>query len=186
MATVPNDIATGFLVSIANADPTLLDVSDINGYIAVGFSLITSFISCVLELRTFIAFRRMTEKKQREYSDDYKLLVYAMISLFSHLLMAIQYMFTYIVRWTPTFFTAAYPYLIDLLCLAGPICLFLTSNTLRIRYLKFYGFRKKNPTSDTSMSRIAPSKVKPFDHSGTMSTFAKTDVRNPFNNSLGK
>ncbi|KAH7709310.1 hypothetical protein AAVH_23421 [Aphelenchoides avenae] len=46
----------------------------VNGYVAVSFALVTCALSCLLELRTFFAFRKMNTSHRREHRDDYKLL----------------------------------------------------------------------------------------------------------------
>lgn len=52
--------------------------------------------------------------------------VYAMISFVAHLLMAVQYVCTYLITPSPPFMTVAYPYIVDLLCLSGSVCLVVT------------------------------------------------------------
>lgn len=145
--------------------------------------LITCLVSFCFELATFQAFRQMNEKGRREHREDYRLLskqsdgwflieicsVYAMILLFTNLLMAVQYICKYLVKPSPELSNILQPYIVDLLCFSGPICLFLTrlvaiqivvwlpftfSKTLRSNYLAFYQLRRKNHIGDTSLSFV--------------------------------
>ncbi|KAH7721148.1 SRG-3 protein [Aphelenchoides avenae] len=132
--------------------------SKISGVAQVSVSLFTCLLSCVLEYRTFFAFRTMSSKCKRQYGDDYRLLLYAMMGFFAHVIMATVYVFVYIVGWLPDCLVLGYPYFVDILCLSGPVFLFYTSKHLRRKYLQFYGL-KKHGAREMTVTAVETTKV---------------------------
>ncbi|KAH7718404.1 hypothetical protein AAVH_14181 [Aphelenchoides avenae] len=138
--------------------PTNKFAAKISGYIQVSVSLSTCLLSCALEYGTFFAFRKMSLSCKKKYGEDYRLLLYAMMGFFAHMIMASVYVFVYVVGGLPGFLFTGYAYFVDILCLGGPVCLFYTSKHLRRKYLEFYGLRNKS-SKEVTVTRVQTTKV---------------------------
>ncbi|KAH7680406.1 hypothetical protein AAVH_41219 [Aphelenchoides avenae] len=94
---------------------------------------------------------------RNERHDDYRLLIYAICSLVSQSLIAAYYV-VYTLATSPTLqFIAqsAVVYVVDLLTLSGPVCLFITSRTVRHGFLEFYGLGRMIKPVKTGLTNSA-------------------------------
>ncbi|KAH7717763.1 hypothetical protein AAVH_14837 [Aphelenchoides avenae] len=118
--------------------------------ISVTASLSTCTASCVLELCTLRAYKRLSANRRWQHREDFRLLVYAMLGLVAQVLLGAYFMCLYAIgssnKAVSVITLRSLPYVIDVLSLGGPICLFSTSISLRRRYLKFYGLRRWKDT----------------------------------------
>ncbi|KAH7705523.1 hypothetical protein AAVH_27262 [Aphelenchoides avenae] len=119
-----------------------------NGYLLAGYSVATSAISAALELRTFIAFRSLTKSRQREQRDEFRLLICAMACFVAHFLMTYGYVCMYFAGGQVAI---GMMYVMDILCFSGPICLFVTSKSVRVGYLRFIGLKRAAGSAKVSM-----------------------------------
>ncbi|KAH7700888.1 hypothetical protein AAVH_31988, partial [Aphelenchoides avenae] len=122
----PTDNPNIFLVAYDQAWVTLAGSTAFTVY-----SVITAVVSLSFELRTFCIYHGLDMNSRRNKKDEYRLLIYALTQFVAHFLQA-----TYQVMQGVTSMAgltdlrkqtqAVYPYINDLLCLSGPICLFVT------------------------------------------------------------
>ncbi|KAH7713086.1 hypothetical protein AAVH_19568, partial [Aphelenchoides avenae] len=116
---------TGYI--LANTD---LQAGRINGYISTSTCILTCCCTLVLNLHTFRAYRRLPKQNQRTFREDYYLLIYAFLHLVGQLLMSVYYVTYYSVAPNVpniTFYAQiTLMYIIDIMCLGGPVCLFVT------------------------------------------------------------
>ncbi|KAH7687860.1 hypothetical protein AAVH_40587, partial [Aphelenchoides avenae] len=95
------------------------------------YSVITAFVSVGFELRTFCIYHGLDMSSRRNKKDEYRLLIYALTQFVAHFLQAAYQVMqgvTAIAGLTDLRkqTQVVYPYINDLLCLSGPICLFVT------------------------------------------------------------
>ncbi|KAH7722079.1 hypothetical protein AAVH_10381 [Aphelenchoides avenae] len=126
------------------------------GIISVTLALVTCTLSAFFEFRAVILYRHLNFQQKREHRDDFRLLIYAIIGLISQLLMAAIWFTSHVIGMHSevgqAIVKASLPYVIDLLSLSGPLCLLVTSKTIRSRYLKFYGLLCKRRSAIMALS----------------------------------
>ncbi|KAH7705793.1 hypothetical protein AAVH_27001 [Aphelenchoides avenae] len=112
--------------------------------VSISASGITCFASFAFEMSTLRAYRRLSASNKRKLREDYRLLVYAILELIGQFMIAIFFIFQYVIgpmtsHEVHVVTLRSIQYIVDVLALGSPVCLFLTSGRLRTRYSDFYG-----------------------------------------------
>ncbi|KAH7722805.1 hypothetical protein AAVH_09620 [Aphelenchoides avenae] len=140
-----------YAITMYNADGTRIHVprsplatlAMVTTSTSAAYNVFTALLSIILELQTLIIYKGMNEALKKSRKEDYRLLLYAMCQFVGQFLMTLYFIIvlTSNVAWIPGLLSAArlsYSYVIDVLCFTGPICLFFTSKTLRLHYVKMF------------------------------------------------
>lgn len=112
------------------------------------YGVVSCVVSSTLELSTLVAYRRMSARTKKEVRDDFKLLrklvwhetlwnadlVYAMFQFVGQSLLTIYSALIIYATFTSdtdliTVTQASFSYIVDILSLSGPVCLFATRYT---------------------------------------------------------
>ncbi|KAI1700603.1 srg family chemoreceptor domain-containing protein [Ditylenchus destructor] len=130
------------------------------------YSTITSAVSIGFELRTFVIYYGMNLDIRRNRRDDYRLLVYAVTQFVTQFLLTLLQIAQALtasmgLNELRSSIQDFYPYLNDLLCLAAPVCLVISSRAFRRRYLEAIGLYHKK-TRVTAVSTQNTSNVTSF------------------------
>ncbi|KAH7713454.1 hypothetical protein AAVH_19192 [Aphelenchoides avenae] len=139
-------------------------IQSTTGVLAVAISVTTMVLSAILEIRTLIEYRRLSRNRKHELHEDFRLLVYALLSFISQSIMAAYFSISCFGANTAKTIVLQeiFPYTIDILALGNSLCLLLTSRTLRRAYCHAYGCSSvlaRNPSSvvrsPTTLVRIS-------------------------------
>lgn len=142
--------------------------------VSISASGLTCFASFTFEMSTLRAYRRLSATNKRKLREDYRLLgtyridfstvfatlVYAILELVGQFMIAVFFIFQYVIGPMTSHeihvaTLRSIQYIVDVLALGSPICLFLTrywlplmfervlrySGRLRTRYSDFYGLK---------------------------------------------
>ncbi|KAH7711602.1 CRE-SRV-1 protein [Aphelenchoides avenae] len=131
--------------------------SAVGNFLAVDYSLTTSFITLFLELRAVVAYRKFSPAMRIKHRKEYRLLVYALLQFIGQLLWSAFSFSNFLVYATgdpryasPLGGPETHSLIVDIICLSGPLCLFSTSNLLRRQYKQFYCVHRATVTTGTS------------------------------------
>ncbi|KAH7715496.1 SRV-1 protein [Aphelenchoides avenae] len=102
-----------------------------NSLVLIVYGVASCAISSTLKIATLVAYRRMSARTKKEVRDDFKLLLYAMFQFVGQSLLTTYSLLIIYATFTEdtdliTVTQASFSYIVDILSLSGPVCLFAT------------------------------------------------------------
>ncbi|KAH7706571.1 hypothetical protein AAVH_18251 [Aphelenchoides avenae] len=125
--------------------------------LSVGLTLTCSIASALMVTRAFLVYFKMTRNRKRANREDFRLLIYALLSLTAQIALAGFFAIEVLVQDQFHGIRAVarrnFPFLVSFLSLAGPFYLMSTCKSIRIAYGKMF-CTKFAPDNDETKSTV--------------------------------